>query len=210
LSPRLRPLRPRWPFWLGLAVLAVGCAAPPPPPPPKDRVVLLPSKDGGASALVIRSGGRETLVDQPYATATLSSPGVVGVSAGVPADVAQRYAPLLAEQPARPVSYVLYFVSGKDELAAASRPVLDQIREELRKRKAPEITVIGHTDRVGSEAYNDALALQRAQTMRQQLLADGIGDGNIAVAGRGEREPLVPTADEVDEPKNRRVEISIR
>ncbi len=196
------------PLWFCLAALAAGCAAP--PPLPRDRVVLLPSKDGSASAVVIRSGGRETLVDQPYATATLSGPGLVGVTPGAAADVERRYAPLLAEQPARPVSYVLYFVSGKDELAAGSRPVLDEIREELRKRKAPEITVIGHTDRVGTQAYNDALALQRAQTMRTQLLADGIGDGNIAVAGRGERELLVVTGDEVDEPRNRRVEISIR
>ncbi len=172
--------------------------------------MLLPGKDGAPSAIVIRSGGRETLVDQPYTTATLSGPGLVGISAGSAVEVEQRHAALLAEQPARPVSYVLYFVAGKDELAPGSQAVLDKIREELRKRKAPEITVIGHTDRVGSVPYNDALALQRAQAMRARMLEGGIGDGNIAVAGRGEREPLVPTADEVDEPRNRRVEISIR
>jgi outer membrane protein OmpA-like peptidoglycan-associated protein len=173
-------------------------------------VVLLPSKDGSASAVSIRSGGRETMVDKPYSSATVSGQGAVELKAEAATEVDQRYAQLLAEQPARPISYTVYFVSGKDELTPESRPLLDEIRAELRKRKTPEITVIGHTDRVGTVQYNDALALQRAQAMRTLLLADGIGDGNIAVAGRGEREPLVATADEVDEPRNRRVEINIR
>lgn len=173
-------------------------------------MTLLPSKDGSAGAVLVRSGGRETLVDQPYATATLTGPGAVGLRIETAAEVQRRHAQLLAAQPARPVSYLLYFVSGRNELAAGSQPVLDQIREELRRRKAYEITVIGHTDRVGTVQYNDTLALQRAQAMRTRLIEGGIGDSNIAVAGRGEREPLVPTADEVDEPRNRRVEISIR
>lgn len=177
---------------------------------PKDRVVVLPNKDGSPSAVVIRSGGKETLVDKPYAAATVSDKGGVELQAASQGSVETRYATVLQAQPARPVSFMVYFVSGKDELTPDSRRVLDEIRAELRQRQAPEITVIGHTDRVGSLAYNDTLALQRAQTMRALLLGVGIGDGNIAVAGRGEREPLVNTADEVDEPRNRRVEISIR
>ena len=74
----------------------------------------------------------------------------------------------------------------------------------------PEITVIGHTDRVGSVPDNDALALQRAMAVRVRLLRAGIGNDNIEVVGRGEREPLIVTADEVVEPRNRRVEIAIR
>lgn len=171
---------------------------------------MLPNKDAGTGSLVIRSGGRETVVEQAYATATVAGSGTVEVKADSADSVQQRFSDLLAAQPARPVSYVVYFVSGKDELTVDSRQVLEQLRAELRKRRAPEITVIGHTDRVGTPQFNDNLALQRAQMVRSLLTADGIGDGNIAVAGRGEREPLIQTADEVDEPRNRRVEISIR
>jgi outer membrane protein OmpA-like peptidoglycan-associated protein len=190
---------------LALVLLLMACSS-----GPRDRVVVLPNKDGSPSAVVIRSGGKETVVDKPFAAATVSGKGGVEVLADSQTAVETRYASVLEAQPARPVSFVVYFVSGKDELTPDSRSVLEEIRTELRRRQAPEITVIGHTDRVGTLTYNDGLALQRAQTMRSLLLGVGIGDGNIAVAGRGEREPLVSTADEIDEPRNRRVEISIR
>jgi outer membrane protein OmpA-like peptidoglycan-associated protein len=75
---------------------------------------------------------------------------------------------------------------------------------------AAEVTVIGHTDRVGSIESNDALSLQRAQTVRDLILQSGIQPITLEVAGRGEREPLVPTADDVPEAQNRRVEINLR
>ena len=70
--------------------------------------------------------------------------------------------------------------------------------------------VIGHTDRVGTLTRNDALSLQRAARMRDELVKAGVDPAKIRVEGRGEREPLVPTPDEVAEPRNRRVEINIR
>jgi outer membrane protein OmpA-like peptidoglycan-associated protein len=70
--------------------------------------------------------------------------------------------------------------------------------------------VIGHTDRVGSELRNDQLSLQRAQRVKTLLIPLGIPENRIVTAGRGEREPVVSTADNVDEPKNRRVEINVR
>ncbi|HQX60985.1 MAG TPA: OmpA family protein, partial [Burkholderiaceae bacterium] len=75
---------------------------------------------------------------------------------------------------------------------------------------APEVTVIGHTDRVGSVADNDQLSVQRAETVRDKLVQAGIAASMITIAGRGEREPAVPTADGVASAENRRVEINIR
>jgi len=70
--------------------------------------------------------------------------------------------------------------------------------------------VIGHTDRVGAVEFNDALSRKRAETVASRLVAAGVPAERIAVAGRGEREPLIPTNDEVAEPRNRRVEIKVR
>ena len=82
---------------------------------------------------------------------------------------------------------------------------------ELRKREAPDIVVIGHTDRVGAPEGNDELSLQRAERMKADLVAQGIAPPErIRAAGRGEREPVVPTEEGVDEPLNRRVEINVR
>ena len=81
---------------------------------------------------------------------------------------------------------------------------------EVARRPAVEVVVIGHTDRVGTVQYNDALSLQRAGKLRDELVRLGIPLDRIQVAGRGEREPLVPTEDQVPEPRNRRVEITVR
>ncbi len=70
--------------------------------------------------------------------------------------------------------------------------------------------MIGHTDRVGTVPYNDALSLRRADRVRNDLVQLGIPSDRITVAGRGEREPIVATEDEVPEPRNRRVEITVR
>ena len=94
--------------------------------------------------------------------------------------------------------------------SAASQSELEQIRKHLDSMSAPEIIVIGHTDRVGSEEDNDRLSRQRAETVSRLIQSAGIEATRIETTGRGEREPLVDTADGVAEPRNRRVEIRIR
>jgi outer membrane protein OmpA-like peptidoglycan-associated protein len=105
---------------------------------------------------------------------------------------------------------VYYATASATELTPESIPVIEALKSELAKRPAPEITVIGHTDRVGTDEANDLLSLQRAQSVRQVLIESGINAISIDATGRGEREPLVATPNEVDEPRNRRVEISVR
>ena len=70
--------------------------------------------------------------------------------------------------------------------------------------------VAGHTDRQGSLEANDALSLQRAQAVRALLIERGFQVELIEAVGRGERDPVVPTEDEVVEPRNRRAEIEVR
>jgi outer membrane protein OmpA-like peptidoglycan-associated protein len=175
-----------------------------------DRVVLLPDADGKVGKVVVKAAGGEKLLDQPYAEADVSGRGAIAARSSDAAEVQSRYGAALAAQPRRPVSYTTYFVSGSDELTAESRPVLEQVKQEAAVRPAPEITVIGHTDRVGSVEHNDALSKKRAELVSGALTSAGIPAAQIEVAGRGEREPVVATADEVAEPRNRRVEISIR
>jgi flagellar motor protein MotB len=75
------------------------------------------------------------------------------------------------------------------------------------KTKATPIDVTGHADRAGGDAYNMALSLRRANMVKDQLVREGIAANQITVVGRGESQPLLPTADGVREPQNRRVEI---
>ncbi|MGQ0545909.1 MAG: OmpA family protein [Betaproteobacteria bacterium] len=174
--------------------------------PPQETVVLLPGPDGKVGQVTVQRGAERTVLDRPYAARR--SDGVTVQLTAV--EVRQEFGPLLAALPPRPVSYVLYFVTGQDELTEASKGELRKLLDELRRRPQSDIVVIGHTDRVGGDKWNDALSLQRAERVKAELLGLGIAAARLRSAGRGEREPLVPTADGVEEPRNRRVEVNVR
>lgn len=177
---------------------------------PAERVVLLPGPDGKTGAVVVATNTGSLLLDRPYAAAAISSHGSIKAVSEDAASVHARYEAALVAQPARPVSFSVFFIRGKDEFTEESKPLVEKLKAEIAKRSVPEITVIGHTDRVGSEASNDALSLKRAEAMRGELINAGIAASSVSIAGRGEREPLVPTADEVAEPENCRVEVNVR
>ena len=179
--------------------------------PAEDKVVLLPGADGQSSGMVVvKTAAGEKILDRPYAAAEVNRQGAINTRQESAESVRQRFGETLAAQPQRPVSYIAYFRTNSDELTPESLAVVEKLKADLQGRKAPEIVAIGHTDRVGSVSENDALSLKRAQTMRGILVAAGIAATSIEVAGRGEREPAVATADEVEEARNRRVEINVR
>lgn len=187
-------------------LLLVGCAK----PMRDDLYVLMPDQEGKTGALSVESGGQQAVLDRPYASARVTEPGRVAAGAVTEQEARQAFGAALEAQPVRPASFILYFLEGRDELTPDSRQLLGRILDEIARRPAPEIVVIGHTDRVGAVPFNDALSLRRAERVRDELVQVGIAADRIRVAGRGEREPLVPTADEVAEARNRRVEINVR
>jgi outer membrane protein OmpA-like peptidoglycan-associated protein len=175
---------------------------------PSEEVVLLPGPDGKVGMVVVeRAGGVRHVLDEAYET---SSSAAAEVGRSEPGSVRAAFAPALAALPSRPASFLLYFESGTDTLTEASRVELDKMLAEMRRRATPDVRVVAHTDTVGTVAANDALSAQRAERVKRFLVDIGITESRIHTAGRGERELLVPTADEVDEPRNRRVEISVR
>lgn len=187
-------------------LLLVGCAK----PMRDDLYVLMPDQEGKTGALSVESGGQQAVLDRPYASARVTEPGRVAAGAVTEQEARQAFGAALEAQPVRPASFILYFLEGRDELTPDSRQLLGRILDEIARRPAPEIVVIGHTDRIGAVPFNDALSLRRAERVRDELVKVGIAADRIRVAGRGEREPLVPTADEVAEARNRRVEINVR
>lgn len=187
-----------------LLVLA-GCCA----PLVTDRVILLPQSNGMPSAVEVTAGGQTLRLEQPYATAELSN-GRLAPSTSTPETVRDGYGALLAQQPARPRSFTVQFEANGNRLADGAEAVLAEMRTALAALPASEVVIIGHTDRVGAVEANDRLSLARAEAVRDILTAAGVPRDVMVVAGRGEREPVVPTADEVDEARNRRVEIKVR
>jgi outer membrane protein OmpA-like peptidoglycan-associated protein len=193
---------------LAIAFSIVGCAQPP-KPKYSERVILLPNKDGRTSAVVVKRASGEYELAAPYAGVELVA-GREERKTYAEEDVQQRYGNMLDVQPARPFTYTLFFITAMTQLTPQSQASLQEVRQKIKSFPAAQVTVIGHTDRVGSDTENDVLSLKRAVFIRDMLVQIGIPKEAIEVVGRGEREPLVRTADGVAEEKNRRVEIKLR
>jgi outer membrane protein OmpA-like peptidoglycan-associated protein len=191
------------------ALLAAGCACKAPVTPALFVVVPSPH-NGHVGSIVVSRGDDSRVINTAYGAQRLTGDGTVVASTVTESEVRGTFGPALEALPGRPISYMLYFLEGKDELTDESRTELAKVMAELKRRPLPDIVVIGHTDTVGGLAYNDKLSLARAERMREMLVAMGIPAGQVLAAGRGKRELLVPTEDNVSEPRNRRVEINVR
>ena len=174
---------------------------------PVETVTVLPSADGHVGTVVVQRGEAQQVLHEAYATSRSGRTEVTRLSAD---EVQSTYGRALHALPALPATFLLYFVTGTDELTEESKLELNKVLTAMRARPLPDVLVIGHTDTVGDPAANDRLSAQRAETVKGFLVGIGIPAERIRTAGRGERELLVPTADNVDEPRNRRVEINVR
>ena len=190
---------------LSLMVVVSGCAG-------KDNlIVLTPDDSGRVGALKVSNDGGEAVLDREGQALHL---GDRRTSPGAPAPVSAEeralFAAALAAQPLAPVSYLLYFEFDSNDLTTESRQRLDDILRAARERDSQDLLVIGHTDRAGDADYNAALSLQRAEVVSELLASKGIGAEFIQISSHGEGNPLIPTADEVAEARNRRVEVVVR
>jgi outer membrane protein OmpA-like peptidoglycan-associated protein len=187
-----------------LAALAA-CAA------KSNLVVVLPEADGHVGAVVVRDAEGERVLDQAYAAAgSGSGAGALKPVEVAPEEVTAIFGPALTAQPIPPRSFTLYFISDSARLTQESQAAFEEVFAEVARRKAAEVVVTGHTDRAADPGYNDRLSLKRAKAVRKLFVARGLPPDSVIAAGRGEREPLVPSADGKREAKNRRVEITVR
>lgn len=185
-----------------LAALAA-CSA-----PPKSYVVLLPDPDGKVGEVTVQGeAGTQTLRE------ARARAGTDGRSIDKPIEEAAlkaEFGAAMQAQPPRPEHYQLYFEAGSSTLTAESQTRLTQVLERVRQRQAVDMSIIGHTDTKGAADVNERLALERAQSMAETLRTAGLDLAEISVESHGERNLLIKTPDETDEPRNRRVEITLR
>ena len=101
----------------------------------------------------------------------------------------------------------LSFDTGRADIKPNMRPILDQFANGLANQPNTEVRIIGHTDSTGSDDLNNRLSVDRAQATKQYLVSRGISPNQIAVAGRGEHEPVADNTSDAGRARNRRVEI---
>ena len=193
---------------IAAAFIAAGCSCAPVTPA---LFAVVPAADGHIGRIVVTAnGGEPRLIDTKYGAERIRADGKVETTTLTETEIQSTFGPTMEALPGRPASYTLYFLEGRDELTPESKVELDKVFADLKHRPLPDIAVIGHTDTRGGLEYNDNLSRARAERMREMLVGLGIPAERIQVAGRGKRELLVPTEDNVSEPRNRRVEINVR
>lgn len=101
------------------------------------------------------------------------------------------------------------FDTGRADIKANFRPILDKFATGLQSNPAARVTIIGHTDSTGSDAVNDPLSVNRAASTRNYLVNKGIASSRISIDGRGSHEPIAPNDTDANRAKNRRVEIFV-
>jgi outer membrane protein OmpA-like peptidoglycan-associated protein len=199
-----------------VAALDVACGGKPhvPAPPETARtlVVLLPDPDTGVTGrafLSNRSGSTDLNAARESSTATPSSTPTA-VRTMSEEEVQQVFGDALSALPPAPVHFTLYFKFESDELTDESRALLPQILTTVKDRAFPEVLVVGHTDTMGTPRANIDLGLIRANSVRTMLVQVGLDPATVEARSHGESDLLVKTPDETPEPRNRRVEISVR
>jgi OOP family OmpA-OmpF porin len=123
---------------------------------------------------------------------------------------AMKPAPMAEMPMAKPEPYVVFFAFDSAILTSEAEGIIDDAMEAAKGMTGAEFSVTGHADRAGPEDYNVRLSIRRAEAVRDALIGRGVAAGSISIAGRGEGEPAVPTADGVAEQANRRVVIIIQ
>lgn len=197
-SPRVK----RTGIALLMASLLAACAG------PQSYVALLPSPDGSLGKVVVQSPrGEQTL--------TKAQQGALLDGSKPPFDVSNEqlqrdFGAAMRARPAAPEQFLLYFETGGSDLTPESKLLLQTIVERAKTRASVDMSVIGHSDTQGAADANEALALQRATAIAEQLRTLGLANTTLAIESHGERNLLVPTPDETPEPRNRRVEITLR
>jgi outer membrane protein OmpA-like peptidoglycan-associated protein len=203
---------------LAVAILAAGLVSScgpqrirQPERPGQTVVVLLPDAGGevgrasvsnpaGATGLAAARDSTTASTNQPPGPATVMSE----------AEVQRLFGDALSALPPPLERFTLYFRFDSDELTDESLALVRQIVQVVRNRPVADVLVVGHTDTTGARASNFELGLKRATTVRSRLVDAGLEASFLQLISHGEEELLAPTADEVGEPRNRRVEITVR
>jgi len=181
----------------------------------RDLIVLLPDQNGKGGVITVTTQGGSQILDKPgygIEVEDLNKPPVAPkpVEEKEISDVFAPALSVLPDQTSRFILFILYFERNTTKLTHGSNDLLSQVQKTIKSRNSNEVYVVGHTDLVGTEAYNAGLSSRRANTVRDLLVSSGIRPKTLFVSSYGKARPLVPTKDQVPEPRNRRVEIIVR
>jgi outer membrane protein OmpA-like peptidoglycan-associated protein len=182
-----------------LAAVLAGCAS--------TNVALLGAEGGGGTGAV---AVLDSKTDSDVGVLTVANTGarLGGQTVRAQPVKPEAYASLLSTLPPPAQHFTLYFVEGTTDLTEASKPTFDALRRVV--TPGSYVQIIGYTDTVGSAEDNQRLSDLRATEIKKALISLGLPVQDAKTTGRGEHDLAKPTADQVSEPENRRVEVILR
>ncbi|HQE81491.1 MAG TPA: OmpA family protein [Candidatus Hydrogenedentes bacterium] len=190
-----------------LLCVAAGCAK-----TPRANFYLVPDPEGrvgevtvtNQAASVTLNKANETVaamrVDQAFKESRMATSE----------EIETKFGDALALVPPPPKGFNIYFHTDSSKVDADSLPMFEQVLAEVRQRDSHDISLNGHTDRTGEADWNMKLSLERANAVKVLLVEQGVSADYLTIEYYGESKPVIPTEDNVSEPKNRRVEVVVR
>jgi outer membrane protein OmpA-like peptidoglycan-associated protein len=174
-------------------------------------VVLLPDTDSGnVGRVVVSNPEGSTELVTAWASTRVTMTQAPRIRMLSESEVRQRFGDVLATLPPPPRHFTLPFRFDSEELTEDGQRMVQDVLQAVKNYPVPDVVVVGHTDTTGTPQSNAELGLRRANAVRNLLVAAGLTLSTIDIRSHGEGELLVPTADGVFEPKNRRVEVTVR
>jgi peptidoglycan-associated lipoprotein len=188
---------------IAASLVLTGCAV------PQSYVVLLGNEDGTVGKVSVTGSKGSTLLERAQEATFVAADA--GTSFDATSEQIQKdFGAALTASPRKPARFLLYFQAGGANLTPQSEIELARVRAEVGAREAPDISIIGHTDTMGESDVNEQLGMERARQVSAFLAGLNLPADKVAVESHGEKNLLVATPDNTDEPRNRRVEINVR
>jgi outer membrane protein OmpA-like peptidoglycan-associated protein len=203
-------------LWLSIVVLSIAACGPKRVSPPPARegqslAVLLLDSDTSRTGAAQASNTFGSVDLDEEREAALAKTGQAPVIVKLSEEEVQRiFGAALSALPPPPRQFTLFFRFESDELTDQSKALIPEILAVVKQHAVQDVVVIGHTDTMGTQQANYALGLKRAMVVRNFLVDAGLNGSNIDVTSVGELDLFIKTPDETPEPRNRRVDISVR
>ena len=178
---------------------------------PKTTVVLL---DSGKThnAIIVGNTKGSTKIDKVGSYVELKDKNTSASKVKMMSkdELNDRFAKVLAAEPSKPLTYIVYFKPNSTELTDASKTTFQKALNSIKTRSPCIVDIIGHTDTVGAGNLNAKVSLKRAKAIESLVQESKIKILSLVAKGYGEEDLLVKTKDNQAEAKNRNVEIFIK
>ncbi len=186
-------------------IFSFGCAK-------KTTIILLPDPAGKVGHVTVYTEAGSLDITQAREATVIKGRRFVPDSPEIlsSAEIEADFSSALSILPLQPAHFLLFFERESTELVADSMKTLSIIIDLIISRNSHNISVVGHTDTVGDHPYNLQLSKERASAISRILIGAGIDSTYIRSTSHGEMFPLIKTADDIHEPRNRRVEVIVR